>query len=155
MRRSIRLGGSIAAAILITSCSSGTDSSTATAPPPSVELVDAEVDRPSPSVADDVPDESSDDGSDQQIDTDSVIGTSSSGGAQPELRWEPIDDAVLYSIVVYDPAGEPFWGWQGSETSVTVGEGAPDPLVDRESTWSLIALDADGESVGEAFDLPV
>lgn len=81
--------------------------------------------------------------------------TVSSGGDQPTLSWPAVEGASLYSVVVADAEGVSFWGWQGTDLSVTVGDGAPDPLVSPDMTWSVIALDADGAPLWDSGPVPV
>jgi hypothetical protein len=84
-----------------------------------------------------------------------VEGATSGGGDQPTLSWDPVEGAVLYSVVVTDAAGEPFWAWQGDGTTATVGDGAPDPSVAPDMTWSVDALDAAGDVVASSERLPL
>lgn len=82
-------------------------------------------------------------------------GPVSSGGERPTLSWSPVEGATEYSVVVADGQGVPYWGWQGEETEVTVGEGAPTPVVDAEMTWTVVAYDAQGAVVWESGERPV
>lgn len=84
-----------------------------------------------------------------------AVDATSTGGDLPTLTWSAVAGAALYSVVVTDADGQPFWGWQGAETTVTVGEGAPDPVVSPDMTWSIVALDADGAPLVESGPLPI
>lgn len=71
------------------------------------------------------------------------------GGPRPELNWEPVPDAALYLVTVFDPSGAPYWAWQGETKSVHVG-GEPQlrpeaagPSVIEGMSWEVIALDGD------------
>lgn len=85
------------------------------------------------------------------IDLQSIeTSTPASGeGPRPELRWEPVPDAELYLVTVFDPSGAPYWAWQGETTSVHVGgepqlrpEAAGPSVIDGMS-WEVIAVDGE------------
>jgi hypothetical protein len=87
--------------------------------------------------------------------TPSAEGALSTGGDQPTFTWAPIDRATLYSVVVTTSDGSAFWAWQGTETTATVGDGAPDPLVSADMMWSVVALSDTGDGLWESGLLPV
>jgi hypothetical protein len=104
-----------------------------------------------PATDDTMPSEASVAVSVAEVESDAV----SSGGEQPTLSWPAVEGAALYSVVVADAEGVSFWGWQGTDLSVTVGDGAPDPLVSSDMTWSAVALDAEGAPLWDSGPVPV
>lgn len=85
----------------------------------------------------------------------SADGAISTGGDQPTFTWAPVEGAALYSVVVATADGSAFWAWQGAETTATVGDGAPDPLVSADMVWSVVALSEDGDGLWESGWLPI
>jgi hypothetical protein len=84
-----------------------------------------------------------------------VDATGSSGGEQPSLSWAAVAGAATYSVFVHDEHGAAFWGWEGGETEVVVGDGAPSPVVSSAMTWSVVALDDTGLPIAESSGLPI
>ena len=71
----------------------------------------------------------------------------------PEFSWEPVAGAVTYRLAVLGADG-PVWSWEGPATSVRLGgftedrpAGFPGPVIDGSTTWSVVALGADGAIV--------
>lgn len=69
-------------------------------------------------------------------------------GAQPLLKWAPVDGAASYVLVTLTSDGSPYWSWSGEATEVRFG-GAPEgggqtAVVFEPLTWRVVALDADG-----------
>lgn len=71
----------------------------------------------------------------------------------PEFSWEPVAGAVTYRLAVLGADG-PVWSWEGGATAVRIGgftedrpAGFPGPVIDETTTWSVVALDADGAVV--------
>lgn len=82
-------------------------------------------------------------------------------GKVPTFTWEEVEGAVQYRLFVLDAQGRPVWAWQGEGTEVALG-GVPDrpageagPVVTEGSTWSVVALDAEGQVVAASEDRPV
>lgn len=67
---------------------------------------------------------------------------------QPELRWQPLAEAVIYHVTLYrigDGSADPVFAADVAGTSVAV----PTPLEEGgQYTWMLAADDADGHQVG-------
>jgi hypothetical protein len=87
---------------------------------------------------------------DRGIDTITIDTTE--GGSHPTLTWTPIDGASTYWVVLRDSAGQLYWAWTGSDTSVRVGGGdSPDlnqtAVLHEPMTWSVAAFDADGNAL--------
>jgi hypothetical protein len=87
------------------------------------------------------------------ISTLSVPGTN-------QLSWEPVPDAVRYLVTAAAPDMSILWAWSGTSTAVTYGDTALDgtpsddawpDLGSTPTTWSVLALDAQGQIVGAAF----
>jgi hypothetical protein len=80
-----------------------------------------------------------------------VLGPPESGaGEVPLFRWQPVDGAATYNLVVMGPE-LPIWAWQGEATEVRLGAppaerpvGMGGPVVVVGTCWSVIAHDADG-----------
>lgn len=90
-----------------------------------------------------------------------VFTPSAGGGTRPLLRWESVPDASLYSVVVYDTAGEPYWGTLTDEAQTYVGgphqivEDRPGPRVADGGAWSVVALDAGGRPLAGSGIAPI
>jgi hypothetical protein len=80
-----------------------------------------------------------------------VITPPSGGGPRPDLAWEPVPGTELYLVTVFAPSGAPYWGWQGTETSVPVGgrprlePDAAGPSITAGMTWQVTASGPGGE----------
>jgi hypothetical protein len=78
-----------------------------------------------------------------------LLTSEAGGGVRPQLVWEPIDQAFFYNVVVLDPTGRGYWGWEGTVTSVHVGgepvitEGLSGPSVISGMTWQVAAYDSE------------
>jgi hypothetical protein len=71
----------------------------------------------------------------------------------PEFAWAPVAGAVNYRLVVLGTA-EPVWAWEGGATSIRLGgltadagPAFPVPELVTGSTWSVAALDGDGNVI--------
>ena len=78
-------------------------------------------------------------------------------GPYPILSWEPVPAAATYWLVVSDADGQPYWAWTGEATEVRFGGGDSDEVnqtatLHEPMTWTVIAIDSDGELV--AFSEP-
>ena len=83
-------------------------------------------------------------------------------GEVPTFEWEPVQGAAGYRLFVVGGDGTAIWSWEGTETSVALGgltvdrpEGAEGPVVTAGSTWSVVALDAEGHVVAVSVQRPV
>lgn len=91
-----------------------------------------------------------------------VLGPPEGGaGEVPQFRWEPVEGAATYDLVVLGPDG-PLWAWSGEETEIRLGalpverpQGMGGPVIVAGSCWSLVALGADGHAVAVSEFLPV
>jgi hypothetical protein len=78
-----------------------------------------------------------------------LLTAESGGGTRPELAWEPVDEAFFYNVVLLDPTGRGYWGWEGTATAVHVGgepvikEGLSGPSVIDGMSWQVAAYDSD------------
>lgn len=85
----------------------------------------------------------------------------SGGGTRPLLEWSGVDGAAHYYVAVLAPSGEPYWAWRTSETSVPVGghpvleDGAFGPEIAEGMTWSVSAVDGEGNLVGLSAMRPI
>ncbi|MEW5992716.1 MAG: hypothetical protein AB1736_15415 [Chloroflexota bacterium] len=73
-------------------------------------------------------------------------------GLVPTFRWEAVEGADHYRLVLLDASDFPVWAWEGTDTEVTLlgFEHDPElggPVVGDDSTWSVAALAADGHVV--------
>lgn len=72
-------------------------------------------------------------------------------GPRPELSWEPVPETVRYLVTVYTPGGDPYWAWQGENTSIHVGgeprlePDAAGPSVVDGMTWEVVAVGSNDE----------
>lgn len=70
-------------------------------------------------------------------------------GPHPELAWAEVAGAATYDLIVLDAAGETYWAWSGTESSVHLGGvESPDAVgawVFEPLTWIVTARDAEGE----------
>jgi hypothetical protein len=80
-------------------------------------------------------------------------------GDRPRFTWEPVDDAVEYSLVVAGEGGGVIWAWRGTETSIDLGAGLIDgnegPRLAPGSTLDLFALSADGTILAASGPVPL
>jgi hypothetical protein len=80
-------------------------------------------------------------------------------GDRPRFTWEPVDDAVEYSLVVADEGGRVIWAWRGTETSIDLGAGLIDgnegPRLGPGSTLDLFALATDGTILAASGPVPL
>jgi hypothetical protein len=88
--------------------------------------------------------------------------TAESGeGPRPELEWEPVDDAFFYNVVLLDPTGRGYWGWEGTATAVHVGgepvikEGLSGPSVIDGMSWQVSAYDSDLKLIALSHQQPI
>lgn len=85
----------------------------------------------------------------------------SGGGVRPEFAWEPIDRAFFYNVVLLDPAGRGYWGWEGTTTAVHLGgepvikEGLSGPSVIEGMTWQVAAYDDDLNLIALSHRQPI
>ncbi len=83
------------------------------------------------------------------------------GGARPELAWEPVDQAFFYNVVVLDPSGGGYWGWEGTATAVHVGgepvitAGLSGPSVIDGMSWQVSAYDSDQNLIALSHQQPI
>lgn len=82
-------------------------------------------------------------------------------GATPQFRWEQVETAEDYRLVVLGPDG-PIWAWQGTETSVWLGgftveppPGATSLAIVDDTCWSVVARDAEGSILAASALLPI
>lgn len=78
-------------------------------------------------------------------------------GPYPVLSWQAVPEAATYWLVVSDSDGQPYWAWTGAATEVRFGGGDSAEVNQTATlyepmTWTVIAIDSDGELV--AFSEP-
>lgn len=83
-------------------------------------------------------------------------------GDVPTFVWEPVEGAKAYRLFVVGGDGVPIWSWQGKASSVALGglsversDGDSGPVLTRDSTWSVAALDGDGQTLAVSRVRPV
>lgn len=82
-------------------------------------------------------------------------------GIRPEFSWEPIDRAFFYNVVLLDPAGRGYWGWEGTTTAVHLGgepaikDGLSGPSVIDGMTWQVAAYDDDFNLIALSHRKPI
>lgn len=91
-----------------------------------------------------------------------VAPDTSGAGEVPAFEWEAVDGAARYRLVVLGGSGEPLWSWNGAETKVNLGglpgerpEGVSGPVIAADSTWSVVAFDAEGNALAVSNLRPV
>jgi len=91
-----------------------------------------------------------------------VLLTPTSGeGSRPLLAWEPVPGAEFYSLVVYGPDNQPYWGSLLTDAQTYVGgpiqlkEGRPGPRVIDGMSWMVIASDGDLSPVATSQLRPI
>ncbi len=95
--------------------------------------------------------------------TVTLTGPPSEGaGEVPSFDWEAVPGTSTYRVVVLDADGGPIWAWEGAETTVNLGGlpgerpiGEPGPVIRPGSSWSVVALDAEGHVVAVSPARPV
>ncbi len=83
-----------------------------------------------------------------------LLTPSSGAGIKPLFEWSPIDGAAQYSLFLQFSDGQPYWTWTGTSTSIYLGgtdspppEDAAGPILEDGMSWSIIALDAQGNII--------
>jgi hypothetical protein len=82
-------------------------------------------------------------------------------GKIPKFEWRSVDGSSAYRLVVQNADGDAVWAWEGIETSIELGavpgreEGHGGPILTPDSTWCVIALDADGHVIAVSTLRPV
>lgn len=80
-------------------------------------------------------------------------------GDRPRFTWEPVDDAVEYSLVVASEVEGVIWAWRGTTTSIDLGAGLIDgnegPRLAPGSTIDLFALAPDGTILAASGPVPL
>jgi hypothetical protein len=83
-------------------------------------------------------------------------------GAHPRLRWDDVEGATEYVVLVTRANGKPYWATSGAETEVRFGGGpldAPDDsagaALTKKMSWQVMAYDADGALVGSSSERPI
>lgn len=90
-----------------------------------------------------------------------LITAESGGGTRPMLEWEVVEGADHYFVSVRTIEGNGYWGWRTEQTSVPVGglprlaEDAPGPRIALGMTWSVIAMDVDGNMIAASNYRPI
>jgi len=85
----------------------------------------------------------------------------SGGGSRPELAWAVVDGAFFYNVVLLDPTGRGYWGWEGTAAAVHVGgepvikEGLSGPSVIDGMTWQVAAYDDDQNLIALSHRQPI
>jgi len=91
----------------------------------------------------------------------SLLSAESGNGTRPILAWDPVPGSFMYSLVVLTPDGEPYWAWEGVETSVHVGgepqlkDLAAGPSVVPGMTWSVAAYDDEFHVIAVSRKSPI
>lgn len=90
-----------------------------------------------------------------------LLTISEGGGTRPVLEWTAVDGADFYIVSVHTPEGVGYWAWRTEETSVPVGglprlnEGAMGPSIAPGMTWSVLALDSEGNLLAASNERPI
>jgi len=81
----------------------------------------------------------------------------SDAGPHPTLKWQAVDAAARYLLVVQTPKGDPYWSWQGIDTRVRFGGGPLDApkntegaTLTRKMMWFVLAFDDAGDLVASS-----
>ncbi len=87
---------------------------------------------------------------------------SSGGGPRPTLVWSGVPGADVYFVTLFTPSGTAYWAWQGSATSVELGDGsgplpanAPGPKVADGMSWQVLAYASDGSLLAASERTPI
>ena len=78
--------------------------------------------------------------------------------ARPMLRWDPVDGAEQYTVVVTDSTGATWWAWSGPDTAVVLGgvaDGRDGPTAGVGVTWIVLAHDGAGVMVAAGERRPL
>ena len=79
-------------------------------------------------------------------------------GELPVFRWEAVEGASLYMVIVHRQDGKAYWAWEGSENEVilgniqdqnTINSGGPRLL--EPMTWAVVALDKDDKFIASSI----
>jgi len=148
--------------IFVASCSgSDTTVSTLSSAAPTSDTTPSEPDATSDTVADTTDSTDSDIRATLGVPLVTLLTPESGGGSRPELAWDAVDGAFFYSIVLFDPTGGAYWGWEGTTTAVHVGgepvinEGLSGPSVIDGMAWQVAAYDADQNLIALSDRQPV
>jgi hypothetical protein len=82
-------------------------------------------------------------------------------GSIPTFEWSAVEGASVYRLAVTNDSGDATWAWEGTATSIELGavpgrkEGDGGPILTSGSTWSVVALDADGHVIAVSTLRPV
>lgn len=83
-------------------------------------------------------------------------------GEVPAFGWTAVAGASAYRLVVLGSDGGPIWAWEGTETTVNLGGlpgdrpvGEAGPVIEAGSSWTVVALDAEGHVVAASPVRPV
>ncbi|HLO14675.1 MAG TPA: hypothetical protein VK206_07600 [Anaerolineales bacterium] len=83
-------------------------------------------------------------------------------GGKPLFIWEAITDANRYQLIVFDEAGEPYWGWEGTKTQVYMGgmdaqppADSSGPSIDAGYTWVVVAYGSGGKVLAASEVRPI
>ena len=79
-------------------------------------------------------------------------------GELPVFKWEAVEGASLYMVIVHRQDGKAYWAWEGSENEVilgniqdqnTINSGGPRLL--EPMTWAVVALDKDDKFIASSI----
>jgi hypothetical protein len=97
-----------------------------------------------------------------QVDEVKLLTKKQGGGIRPVFRWEPVDGAATYLLVVHDRKGRAYWSWQGSETKVPMGggekpskPGSGGPRIAKGYKWIVSAFGPNGELLAISKRRPI
>lgn len=159
----IRLGGMVLLMVTITACSGSTDASdTSPAPVPTDATPStAPLTTEPPVSTTTVPPTTLVPRLVFQFDTIEITSPDSGGGDRPQLMWEAVEGASLYSVTVFAPNGRAYWATQAATTSVHVGgepqldDDAAGPSVVKGMTWQVVAVGNDGTPLAMSDRSPI
>jgi hypothetical protein len=83
-------------------------------------------------------------------------------GVKPQFAWEPLDGATWYTLVLYTADREPYWAWEGADTSIYLGgndtppsEDSAGPVLSADMSWAVMAFDGDDRLIGSSVLRPI
>ena len=78
-------------------------------------------------------------------------------GEKPLLKWDAVENADYYQLVVFDEVGRPYWAWEGNTTQIYLGgtdvqppENSSGPFISNGYSWAVVAYNAEGQVIASS-----
>lgn len=167
-----RDGATLAAALVLALAACSSDGEGA---PPAETADEQRLDEVDDTPTDDTPTDEDPDRSDDEVEETEprfvvpgagaidLLTAPDDAGPWPTLSWQPVDDAVTYTVTVYAASGTPYWTWRGGTAEVILGGFSQRPAagstmalrLHEPMTWDVLAHDAGGTIVAQSGERPI